>query len=182
MKEQYIDSPDHFLYKRFQELYKVSFPLFEQRSEQQQMQAFRNDKYRLLAFTENEAFVGFISYWEFDTYLYVEHLAIDTEMRGKGYGSRMLDRFIRSQAKIVLLEIDPVVDEVSMARSRFYTRCGFFHNPYKHKHPPYRKEFPPHPLIVLTTERPITETEYRMFNDHLVRIVMNRTPEYPTRL
>jgi len=84
MKEQYIDSPDLFLYKRFQELYKVSFPLFEQRSEQQQMQAFRNDKYRLLAFTENEAFVGFISYWEFDTYLYVEHLAIDTEVRAQG--------------------------------------------------------------------------------------------------
>ena len=32
--------------------------------------------------------VGFISYWGLDDFLYVEHFAMDSRIRGKGYGKR----------------------------------------------------------------------------------------------
>ena len=172
MRRQYIDSLGHPLYKPFRELYETSFPVFEQRTELQQIRAFRNDGYRLLAFTEGKVLIGFIGYWRFEAYGYVEHFAVNTALRGRGFGSGILGSFIESEAGIVLLEIDPVVDEVSEARLRFYTRCGFYANPYPHEHPPYRDGCPPHPLVVLTTRRRITEREYRTFSADLRTIVM----------
>ena len=172
MQQFYIHSCDHPLYKPFHDLYRTSFPLFEQRSARQQTASFQNEQYKLLAFTENNLFLGFISYWEFDAYLYVEHFAVNSELRGKGYGSHLLNTFIQATDKIVLLEIDPITDSISEARLRFYKRCGFYENPYPHTHPAYRHEYQPHPLIVLTTKREISNDEYLKFNLDLSTIVM----------
>lgn len=174
MQQFYIHSCDHPLYKSFHDLYRTSFPLFEQRSAAQQTTAFQNEQYKLLVFTENDLFLGFIAYWEFDTYLYVEHFAVNTDLRGKGYGSRLLHTFIQETDKIVLLEIDPITDSISEARLRFYKRCGFYENPYPHKHPAYRHKYQPHPLIVLTTKREIANDEYLTFNLDLKTIVMKQ--------
>lgn len=167
-----INHSKHPLYPVFKELYGISFPIFEQRTEAQQEKAFSSLQYRLVTYQENDAFIGFISYWEFPTYIYVEHLAVNQTIRGKGYGSLVLNKFIADNQKIVLLEIEPVIDEVSAARLRFYQKCGFHENGYKHIHPPYRAEFKGHSLVILTTERPISEDEYNQFNDDLTQIVM----------
>ena len=74
--------------------------------------------------------------------------------------------------KIILLEIDPIMDEVSANRLKFYKKCGFFENSYDHLHPPYRNTYQGHALIILTTERPITEDEYIQFCSDLRNIVM----------
>lgn len=169
----YINSCNHPLYKSFHDLYVVSFPIFEQRSAAQQADAFQSEQYKLLAFTEGEAFLGFISYWEFDTYCYVEHFAVNAELRGKGYGSTMLREFQQSTGKLILLEIDPITDSVSEARLRFYKKCGFHENPYPHRHPAYRGEYHPHPLIVLTSKRAMSKEEYQMFYKDLKETVMN---------
>lgn len=174
MRQYYINSSDHPLYKPFHDLYRTSFPIFEQRSAIQQAEAFQNEQYKLLAFTENDTFLGFISYWKFETYCYVEHFAVNADLRGKGYGSDLLQAFIRSTSKIVLLEIDPITDNISEARLRFYKRCGFYENPYPHKHPAYRNEYQPHSLIVLTTEREISKEEYQKFSLDLNITVMNK--------
>lgn len=163
---------DHPLYKAFQTLYACSFPIFEQRTTAQQKAAFACANYHLTACENDATLVGFISYWEFDTYLYVEHFAISTLIRGKGYGCEVLRDFIRSTRKIVLLEIDPVTDSVSAARLRFYRKCGFHENPYPHRHPAYRAGYAPHPLIVLTAQRPISAEEYQTFHRDLQTVVM----------
>ena len=119
-------------------------------------------------------FVGFISYWEFSSYRYIEHFAVHQGLRGRGYGSEILNAFLRSTSKIVLLEIDPVVDSVSRARLRFYRKCGFHENPFAHTHPPYREGYPPHSLVVLTSPRSITENEYRIFSTDLTEVVMQQ--------
>ncbi|RHJ95428.1 GNAT family N-acetyltransferase [Bacteroides sp. AM07-16] len=168
-----INNSKHSLYNSFKELYSVSFPVFEQRTEEQQEKAFTCANYYLIGYEENETFIGFISYWEFDEYIYIEHLAINQEVRGKGYGSVILRNFITSTHKIVLLEIDPVINDISEARLRFYKRCGFHENPYPHTHPPYRNGYKAHSLIILTTKRKITEKEYQIFNKELTNIVMD---------
>ena len=173
MHQCYINSCNHPLYKSFHDLYSVSFPIFEQRSVEQQAYAFRNERYKLLAFTEDDNFLGFISYWEFDTYCYVEHFAVNAEFRGKGYGSSMLRTFLQSTDKVVLLEIDPIIDSISEARLRFYKKCGFYENPYPHRHPAYRSKYEPHPLIVLTAKRTISRDEYQKFYVDLNETVMN---------
>lgn len=172
MRNIEINSSCDPLYQKFITLYASSFPIFEQRTEEQQETAFNNSSYHLLGYEENNVFIGFISYWEFDDYLYVEHFAINAALRGRGYGSKVLDKFTKQTDKTILLEVDPIVDDVTTARLRFYQRCGFFKNPHQHKHPAYRNGFKPHSLIVLTTKGQISTEEYQNFKYDLETVVM----------
>lgn len=173
MEKIYIDCFEHPLYSSFENLYTHSFPVFEQRTPEQQAQAFASANYHLTGYVENQSFMGFIAYWEFPDYLYIEHFAIDSKERGKGYGSQVLNRFVTETPKTVLLEIDPPVDEISIARLRFYQKCGFYQNPYSHIHPPYRKEYKGHSLQVLTTGGPLSPDGYEQFKKDLTQGVMN---------
>ncbi|MCD8262512.1 MAG: GNAT family N-acetyltransferase [Bacteroides sp.] len=161
-------------YPEFASLYKTSFPVFEQRTEEQQQIAFRQNNYHLDLYYEEDTFIGFLGYWEFDTYIYIKHFAIHSTLRGKGQGSRILESFIAGQEKIILLEIDPLVDEVSEARFRFYQKCGFYRNDHTHTHPPYRDGYQAHPLLVLTTQRKITGQEYKEFGKDLEQVIMKK--------
>lgn len=159
-------------YPDFEKLYRLSFPIFEQRTEEQQMQAFLSPSYHLTVYAEEETFVGFIAYWEFTHYLYIEHFAIHPDLRGKGYGSIVLKTLQDGYDKRLLLEIDPVTDDISAKRLHFYELNGFTANPYPHVHPPYREGFHGHDLIVLTTKGGITLDEYKQFATDLQDAVM----------
>ena len=50
------------LYPAFEQVYATSFPLFEQRTEQQQEQAFQSPNYHLEVYLKDNLFIGFISY------------------------------------------------------------------------------------------------------------------------
>ena len=173
MRRIEIKSSEDERFGEFLRLYGSSFPIFEQRTESQQEYAFGCSQYHLCEYLDGDIFVGFISYWEFDRQIYIEHLAVDTTLRGKGYGSRMLDSFVASTPKTVILEIDPIVDDISRARLRFYERCGFRQNGFRHRHPAYREGYQPHPLVVLSSGRQIPPDEYEEFFRNLKEIVMN---------
>lgn len=174
MEKIRIDSTEHPLYTAFKEVYAGSFPVFEQRTEAQQRAAFKDAAYRLTAYTENGTLTGFIAYWVFGDYVYIEHFAMSAALRGKGCGSRILNDFISGTPRTVLLEIDPVTDAVSAARLRFYERCGFHTNAYRHIHPPYREGYAGHPLVVLSSGRPLTPDEYARFARDLAETVMKQ--------
>lgn len=175
LKEECIEAQSHPLYGWFAALYAKSFPIYEQRTEAQLRAAFESKEYHLLAFTEGGRAVGFVCFWAFDTYLYIEHLAVSRDLRGRGYGSQILKQVVRgASGKRVLLEIDPVTDEVSAARLRFYEQSGFYAAPYAHRHPPYRAGYEAHELLVLSHGTPLSEDEYALFAHDLLVTVMAR--------
>ena len=94
------------LYPTFEQIYTASFPLFEQRTEEQQEQAFQSPNYHLVVYLKDNLFIGFITYWDFSTYVYIEHFAIHENFRGQGYGGLLLEDFNKRLNKIILLEID----------------------------------------------------------------------------
>ena len=106
--------------------------------------------------------------------MYIEHYAIIDKVRGQGYGTRLLGELIASTNKTVILEIDPVVDEISQKRLRFYRALGFVENDFPHVHPPYQGKFHGHQLKVLSSGRKIKEAEYQQFNQDLKLIVMEK--------
>lgn len=167
-----IDSPSHSLYETFARLYADSFPLHEQRTEDQQQEAFSDDRYRLYAFMEDGRFVGFISCWLFGDYVYVEHFAVVKNERGRGTGSRIMKMFQQKAARTVILEIDPVCDELTTRRMNFYIRCGFCLNSHAHVHPPYRRGYAGHSLTLMTWPYVIDFATYAVFADDLRRVVM----------
>lgn len=173
MKQLRITRKQSPFYEDFIALYRNSFPLFEQRTEEQQIQAFSSSVYHLNIYMNGDIFAGFIAYWEFDRYLYIEHFAICPDLRGKGYGSIVLKTLQDSSSKRLLLEIDPVTDAISAKRLRFYEQNGFCANPFPHVHPPYREGFHGHNLVVLTTGGELSPEEYECFDTDLREVVMS---------
>ena len=89
----------------------------------------------------------------------------------------MLNAFLKPDGgSIVVLEIDPVTNELTAARLRFYKQCGFYTNPYPHRHPAYGKRYAPHHLTVLSSARPLHETEYQAFNASFNDTVIDLNP------
>lgn len=176
MKRIRLTTTDHPLYKAFRDIYDISFPIYEQRTVAQQQDAFSDSRYHLDCFANSvdEHLQGFIAYWRFESYTYVEHFAIHPNERGKGLGGLILKELIEQESGRVLLEIDPVKDDISAARLRFYQSYGFAETPFSHIHPAYRSEYPGHSLLVLSTGNDMTATGYEMFASDLNTIVMKK--------
>lgn len=172
MKKHRVKTINDPIYSKLNQLYEISFPLHEKRTAEHQLTALKNDLYHLICFIEQEELVGFVGLWDFADYVYIEHYAINSALRGKGYGTLLLETLLSETDKTVILEIDPVVDTVSEKRLRFYRKLGFVENAYPHEHPPYREGFQPHSLTVLSSGKPIAEREYRRFKRDLDDIVM----------
>ena len=166
-----ITSPDDALYAPAMEIYHTSFPLHEQRTREKEEAILAHPACRTLALRERGAFAGLLALWEGEDFTYVEHFAIQPELRGSGLGGRVMEKLM-GQGKPVVLEIDPPVDPVSVRRRKFYERCGFAENPYRHIHPPYHRENSGHVLVVMTYPAAISQEEYGTFSDYLRGWVM----------
>jgi len=165
------DSKDQW-YESFREIYIVSFPVHEQRSEAQHEEALEDKRYHLIIKTDEDKLISFIAYWDFKNYVYIEHLAVNPELRGQNKGSELLEDFAELISKTIILEIDPPLDETSKKRLKFYEKLGYEANPYIHFHPAYKDAFIPHELIVLSLNRKLEKNEYYDFYDDLCNIVM----------
>ena len=114
---------------------------------------------------------GLILYWDFGTYIYVEHFCVEPSLRGHGLGTLILAELAR-QNKTIILEIDPLVDDASVRRKGFYERCGYVANAFAHVHPPYQAANRGHELIVMSYPHAISQSEFDSFTLDLGEKVM----------
>ncbi|GHV04960.1 hypothetical protein FACS189416_4030 [Bacteroidia bacterium] len=156
------DSTD-VLFPAYWEIYNSSFPLNEKRSLEDQLRIFSHPDYVLETWIEGEILTGFIGWWMCDDLRYVEHYAIHPDFRSHGYGSCFLSEWMNESPLPVLLEIEPVVDDVTRRRQSFYHRLGFQDSLIPHQQPPYHKGTPPVPLRLMTYPRQISEPAYQKF-------------------
>ncbi|MBV2190562.1 MULTISPECIES: GNAT family N-acetyltransferase [Providencia] len=168
-----VSSEDSQTIAMINQLYDTAFPLYEQRSYQGREAILNHSDYYLFSFKENDIFIGFIGCWKIEDYYYIEHLAISPVLRGQGYGQKVLKQFCHDVGKVIL-EIDPIIDDVSQKRWSFYRHCGFQQNEYAHAHPSYYPGNKPHKLRVLSYPEAIAEEVYQQFNHALQTLVMNK--------
>lgn len=164
-----ITQPNDPLYPKAIELYKISFPLHEQRETPSQLCILQQDAYHFDVLCDNGEFVGEVLYWDMGGVFYIEHFCVLPSQRNKHYGQKILNAY---QATPLILEIDPPVDEISIRRKGFYERCGFVANPYSHIHPAYHRGNAGHELVVMSLPEMLEQDEYEQFNHYLQDIVM----------
>lgn len=167
-----ITSSNDPMYHSAIELYSQSFPPHEQRREKSQQEIMSHDDYHFNLIYDDTLFVGCILCWETAEFIYVEHLYISSELRNRKYGQRTLEE-LKKQNKTIILEIDPILDDISKRRKGFYERVGFKANPFLHIHPPYHKENLGHELIIMSCPKEIPEALYQRFNTYLQNTVMD---------
>ena len=152
-------------------LYRASFPSHELRLWSDQKAVMREESYHFDLCLMDGALAGLILYWDFGDYLYVEHFCVMPALRGQGLGTLILQELARKN-KLIILEIDPLNDAVSLRRRDFYTHCGYVQNDYPHIHPPYQCANAGHELIVMSYPRAISQEEFNRFTLDLREKVM----------
>ena len=151
-------------------LYESPFPDYERHSYSQHLLSMNeNNFYCLGIFDDNNIFIGILFYWKSEEYEYIENLAICSNLRSRGFGKKILEKFIKG--KNVILLIDPIKDDVSKKRWNFYKRMGFKFNKCKFIHPAMSEGLKDHRLEVLSYPKYLGEKNIEDFKKFIVHRV-----------
>lgn len=132
------------------DLFESSFPEAE-RPPFEEMKARTSERFHFLVLLNDDDPIGLLTYWDFDDFVYVEHFAIDEEMRDQGFGKAAFLNFLSEQHKQVLFEVELPHDEVSEHRVDFYSSMGLCQNSQDYFQPSYRD--PQHlamPMLIMS--------------------------------
>ena len=99
-------------------LYLESFPNEERRTTSDLLRMLNVQEMYFTAVMVGEVVVGFVVYWKFSQFRYIEHLAIYPEYRRKGFGAAVLQHLQR-EGKPLLLEVEIPQDVLSTQRVDF---------------------------------------------------------------
>ena len=94
--------------------------------------------------------IGILSYWTFDDFVYVEHFAIDEDLRDQGLGKVVFLNFLSQQTQQVLFEVELPHDETSEHRIEFYASMGLFQNSQPYEQPSYHGNNSRIPMLIMS--------------------------------
>ncbi|SOD82024.1 GNAT family N-acetyltransferase [Spirosoma fluviale] len=147
---QRITEPHPYL-PSIQVWYESSFPADERRQFDELLQLLPCPDMHLCALTDEERLVGFLIYWQWPGVVFLEHFAIDPNLRGNQLGQRALAHLQELDSPRYLLEVELPTDELSRRRIQFYERQGFSVNPFPYAQPPYQRGNPPIPMHLMSS-------------------------------
>lgn len=163
------------LSKKLSDIYNYSFPPEEQRDWGEIMEYAGDTGHPLtfLLIERDGKACGFITYWQFDGFRYVEHFAVAAAERGGGIGSMAMMEFLEMGDDAVVLEVEPSANGVQAERRiAFYERCGFRGYPeYHYVQPPYCPGKPEVPLMLMVSATGGCEPDLGEVNRTLRKVV-----------
>ncbi len=164
-------SPEEINFSK--DLYEQSFPIEERRDYSLVLDIYKTDSLSLNIIYDNQTKVGILNIWDFNDFLYIEHLAISKQYRNRQIASKVLEQ-LNSQNKLIILEVELPNDELSKRRIGFYERNSFTIQPYFYMQPPYRKgEKGIKMHIMANTQMPINKTIY----EKIIKVVEKKVYE-----
>ena len=107
-------------------------------------------KFHFLVAENGSQPVGILTYWTFDDLVYVEHFAIDEDLRNQGLGKAVFLNFLSQQQEQVVLEVELPNTEEADHRVEFYASMGFFQNPQPYVQPSYHNDSRTVPMIIMS--------------------------------
>ena len=107
-------------------------------------------KFHFLVAENGDDPVGILTYWTFDELVYVEHFAIDEELRNQGLGKAVFLNFLSQQQEQVVLEVELPNTEEADHRLEFYASMGLFQNPQPYVQPSYHNDNRTVPMIIMS--------------------------------
>lgn len=157
-------------YPRFLALYNEAFPANERRlyEHEKELDTFireRHGKFHAFSAVDGEGvgtghkevvggdyyYLGFMSYWTFKDYVYIEHFAVSSEQRGRRIGTKMLEHLFKEIGDNVLIEVEYPDTPEAERRIKFYERNGFrVRKELDYEQPPYSKDQQPVKMLLMT--------------------------------
>ena len=155
-------------------LIEKSFPVDEYRVRKQQEALFSDDSYIVYGLKEADALKAFVSTWQFDDFVFIEHFAVNPLYRNNGLGAKILNALVQNLKKRVCLEVELPTTVMARRRIGFYERNGFFLNTYPYEQPPLSQGKKALPLYVMTSGGFVDEQQFSRMKNALLRKVYRK--------
>ncbi len=152
-----IKSPTEF--EDIKSLYLTAFPTAERREFAGLIQQLNNDECIINLIFADRKVAGFVIVWDLEEFVFIEHFAVEPNLRKLGIGEKTLSAIRIQFQKTIILETEPPNDEISRRRIGFYERNGFQKLSLKYFQPSYDGIKPEVELILLTTNIDFTDEE-----------------------
>ena len=151
---------------------KTAFPYEERRDYSDQKECLENKYFKFFEIYDCDLAVGFTALWVFENFVFIEHIAIDEDKRGGGYGSKAIELIKESYNRPIILEAEAPVTEQQIKRIKFYNRLGFNVNSFNYTQPSYHGGEGV-PLLILSYPNKLTGEEFDEFLRETRREVYN---------
>lgn len=177
---QAILSTQDKLFPEMYRLYKSSFPPEERRDiGDLERELTHADNFHINALMKNEQLVGLFNYWIFDTFYFLEHFAVSTDLRGQNLGSNALNQFIVKTGDFpIVFEVEMPHTDTSSRRINFYERMGFWVVPKDYAQPPYQKTGFLVPMLLMTNNTHFVNTHFDKIRKTLYKEVYHYKPNF----
>lgn len=158
----------------FNEIWNIIDNSFEEnlhRTYKEHLEIIESNKCKIITHEENGKCVGFLTYWTFEDFLYIEHFAVDKNLRGNGIGKKLLSEIMKKDG-LKILEVELPETQTDIKRIKFYENFGFIKNSQQYYQPPYNKKFDKTPLIIMSTKL-LNDIEFNKIKNTLYKNVYN---------
>ncbi len=146
-------------------LYQEAFPLMERREIVLQNQLFNAERYHFDVVKSGATVLGFILWWQFEHFVYIEHLATIESVRGQGVGERIVTKLKHQTGTRLVLEVEPPTTKINQRRIGFYERLGFVLNDFPYQQLPLRKNGTMVDLLLMSYPDSLDSEEFVLFKD-----------------
>lgn len=122
--------------KKVKEVYMDSFPKKERMPYLMMLLMAKKEDTNFLAFYDEDVFCGFVYMARSNNIIFVMFLAVDRNIRSKGYGSKILNEIfsLYPNDKIIIsierCDVDAEDIDIRLRRKDFYLRNGFIESGY----------------------------------------------------
>ena len=157
----------------FFNILKNSIPENERRDYLSQKKLLFNCNYKPLVFKENNEVLAIMAAWEFKDFIFIEHLAVNDKLRGKGVGTELIKNYLNKHKKRVFLEVEPPNCNISKRRVLFYERLGFCLNDFYYLQQPLNPGDSYLKLNIMSYPNYITEKEFDVYKKVIYKEVYN---------
>lgn len=162
------------LFEDFYAITEASFPKEERRTKEEFLRLAQfSEKYKIYSLLDGEHLVAFLTVWQFESFMFIDHFAVSATLRNKGIGAEFLKTVLSQSRLPFILEAELPETEIATRRLNFYKRNGFKENPFPYLLPPMQEGCEATAMHVLSYPKLLTESEFKNIKEILYREVYN---------
>lgn len=173
MKDITIYSKDNMIeeavFEQVWKLMETSFPSDERWDKSGFLSEYQNSEFRSMVYHPDGKLGGVMDFWDFGSFIYIEHFAVQPHLRGQGIGAALMSELSRiAGGRPYLLEAEPPQDsDIAARRVSFYERLGFVLNSYEYIQPAMGEDEHPLPLVIMSAPSALTEEQFIFVRDKM---------------
>lgn len=160
-------------FDRFYSIMERSFPKEEMRNYDGFKALCKNPYYKIISLFKDGEMIGFFTIWDFTTFRFGDHFAIDPEKRGAKIGSSLLKFVLEESSLPLIIEVELPSNDIAQRRLNFYLRNGFIENSFEYLLPAMQKGCSPLPMIILSYPKAIDFNEFDEMRNIIYKEVYN---------